>query len=143
MEQLTAAAVISFSERLQEVSARFYQDLAAAYPPHRAAAADYATRCERDKTQIVRTYRETVTDALETGYSFAGLTLPAGLLEASVPAGDWEAARERAAALEEGAAAFYEEVATRSAALLATIPRAFRRVAERRARQAEVWRTQA
>lgn len=141
MEQHTASAVISFSERLQDASARFYRDLAAAYPAQGGVLAEYAQRCARDAVQLGRTYRETVTDALETNYSFAGLELPENLLGIAAPAGDWAAARAAAVALEEGAAAFYEAVAAQGAALLATIPRAFQRVAERRRAQAEVWRT--
>jgi hypothetical protein len=129
---ITAAAIISFSERLQEVSAAFYRALGEAYPAHGGLFEGYVQRCERDKVQIVRTYRETVTDALETNYSFEGLAIPEGLLEAGAPAGDWKAALGQAVALEAGAAAFYEEVAARSEGLLATIPRAYRRVAARR-----------
>jgi hypothetical protein len=136
---ITAAAIISFSERLQEVSAAFYRDLGEAYPAHRRLFEGYVQRCDKDKVQIVRTYRETVTDALETNYSFEGLVVPEGLLEAPVPAGDWGAALEQAVALEAEAAAFYEEVAARSEGLLATIPRAYRRVAaRRRAQEAEL-----
>ena len=73
---ITAAAIISFSERLQDASAAFYEALAAAYPAHRGVFEGYARRCARDKTHIVRTYQETVTDALETNFSFEGLVLP-------------------------------------------------------------------
>lgn len=140
MEQLTAAAIVRFTEELQEASGRFYRDLAQHYPAHGEVLAEYARRCARDAVQLVRTYRETVTDALETNYSFGGLTLPEGLLEVAAPEGDWAAARERAVALEEGAAAFYGQVAEASESLLATIPRAYQRVAARRREQADVWR---
>ena len=136
---ITATAIISFSERLQEVSAAFYRDLGEAYPARGGVFEGYAQRCERDRVQIVRTYRETVTDALETNYSFEGLVVPEGLLGVAVPAGDWKAALGQALALEGGVAAFYEEVAARGEGLLATIPRAYRRVAaRRRAQEAEL-----
>ncbi len=137
---ITAAAIISFTERLQDASVSFYRDLGAAFPERRGALEEYARRCERDKTQITRTYRETVTDALETNYSFEGLTLPQELLDVSAPGGDWGAAMAQAVAIEEGAAAFYEAVAAQAAALLATIPRAYQRAAARRREQAEAWR---
>ena len=138
-EVITAAALIRFTEELQDASVSFYRDLGAPFPERRGALEEVARRCERDKTHITRTYRETVTDALETNYSFAGLALPHHLLEVAAPAGDWGAALARAVALEEGAAAFYEAVAAQ-AALLATIPRAYQRVAARRREQAEAWR---
>ena len=132
-QQLTAAAIISFCERLQDDSARFYEELARRFPEHRRAFEGYAQRCERDKTQIQRTYQETVTDALETGYSFEGLNLQEYVVDLSLaPNADLNAAIDVAVALEKRAIAFYEDVARRSQSLLATIPRAFERVAQRR-----------
>ncbi len=132
-QQLTAAAIISFCERLQDDSARFYEELARRFPEHRRAFEGYAQRCERDKTQIQRTYQETVTDALETGYSFEGLNLQEHVVDLSLaPDADLNAAIDVAVALEKKAIAFYEDVARRSQSLLATIPRAFERVAQRR-----------
>ena len=132
-QQLTAAAIISFCERLQDDSARFYEELARRFPEHRRAFEGYAQRCERDKTQIQRTYQETVTDALETGYSFEGLNLQEHVVDLSLaPDADLNAAIDVAVALEKRAIAFYEDVARRSQSLLATIPRAFERVAQRR-----------
>jgi len=132
-QQLTAAAIISFCERLQDDSARFYEELARRFPEHRRAFEGYAQRCERDKTQIQRTYQETVTDALETGYSFEGLSLQEYVVDLSLaPDADLNAAIDVAVALEKRAIAFYEDVARRSQSLLATIPRAFERVAQRR-----------
>ncbi|HHX43618.1 MAG TPA: hypothetical protein GX714_06475 [Chloroflexi bacterium] len=136
----TASAIVRFTEELQDASARFYRELAATYPQHGAALEGYARRCERDKTQLVRTYRETVTDALETNYSFSGIAVPEELTRPVAPADDWDAAKAQAVALEEGAAAFYTTVAEQAAALLATIPRAYRRVATRRREQAAAWR---
>jgi len=139
-EQITASAIISFCERLQDESARFYDELATRFPDHRPAFQGYARRCERNKTQIVRTYQETVTDALETGYSFDGLDLKEHTVDLTLPEGvDLVEALDTALELEEMAIAFYEEVAERSESLLATIPRAFQRVAKRRRqRQAEL-----
>lgn len=132
-QQLTAAAVMSFCETLQGQSAAFYEELARRFPEQRRAFQGYAQRSERDKTQILRTYQETVTDALETGYSFEGLNLRAFAVDLALAEGaDLRGALGVAIELERKAIAFYEDVATRSQSLLATIPRAFQRVAERR-----------
>jgi rubrerythrin len=135
---LTAATVIRFTRELEDRSAAFYAALAERFPQHAEFLARCADECGKHKEQIVRTYQETVTDALETNYAFAGLSLPeyeqgldlapgAGLAEALA------AARQ----LEATAVAFYNAVAEGAESLLATIPRAFTRVAKRRQRRAE------
>jgi hypothetical protein len=132
-QQLTAAAIMSFCQRLQDDSAAFYTALAERFPEHRRLFQGYAQRCERNKTQLVRTYQETVTDALETGYSFEGLNLKDYAVDLALADDATLAdAVERALALEIKAIAFYDDVARASQSLLATIPRAFDRVAQRR-----------
>ncbi|MBC7235031.1 MAG: hypothetical protein H5T69_04265 [Chloroflexi bacterium] len=137
-QQLTAAAIIRFCENLQDDSARFYEQLAQRFPEHRRTFQGYAQRCERNKVQIVRTYQETVTDALETGFSFEGLDLPSYQVNLILAEGaGLREALEQAIALEDKAIAFYQDVAQRAQSLLATIPRAFERVAERRGQRRE------
>jgi hypothetical protein len=82
---------------------------------------------------VVRTYRETVSDALETGFSFEGLDLEGyqidTTLDKDVTLGD---ALKKAVQVEELVTAFYGVVAERSRSLLATIPMAFRGAAKKR-----------
>jgi hypothetical protein len=96
----------------------------------------FARESRKNKILIVRTYQETITDALEACYCFEGLSLgdydPAPALPEQ--AGLAEAV-SAAIALEEQAVRFYLDVAQRSQALLATIPRAFRRAAEIRGKR--------
>jgi rubrerythrin len=135
-QQITASIIISFSRRLQEDSARFYEELAERFPDQRRVFEGYARRCERNGTQIVRTYQETITDALEAGFAFEGLSLSEYRIDVELPDEvDLDEAVDRALQLEERAVAFYREVADRSRSLLATIPRAFDRVAKRRGRR--------
>ena len=135
---LTAAAIISYCQRLEDRSAAFYDDLVARFPEQARLFAGYAKDCVKHKAQITRTYQETVTDALETNFSFKGLQLPAESGDVSLSTdANLEAATSAALELETKAIAFYEGVAASSEGLLATIPRAFRRVATRRQRRAE------
>jgi rubrerythrin len=135
---LTASAILSFCQRLEDHSAALYAELATRFPQQRELFEGFAEDCRKHKIQIVRTYQETVTDALETNYSFEGLRLPAEALGVAVGEdSDLNTALSVAIALEEQAIAFYEEVAVRSESLLATIPRAFNRVARRRQRRKE------
>jgi rubrerythrin len=135
---LTASAIMSFCQRLEDHSAALYAELATRFPEQGKLFEGLSEDCGKHKTQIVRTYQETVTDALETNYSFEGLQLPVDALGVGVSAAsDLNAAVSAAISLEERAIAFYEEVAVRSESLLATIPRAFNRVARRRQRRKE------
>jgi hypothetical protein len=137
-QPITAAAMISFCTALEADSARFYAALAERYPAQRQAFEGYAQACAKSGAQIRRTYQETISDALETGFSFPGLALDAYQIDVSLPEGiDLAQAVERALALEGAAAAFYQDAAERSASLLATIPRAFRRAARVRRRRRE------
>jgi NAD(P)-dependent dehydrogenase (short-subunit alcohol dehydrogenase family) len=141
-QPITAAAIISFSTDLEARSAAFYRALAERFAAHGATWAGFADDCDKSSTTVTRTYQETVTDALETGYSFEGIALSDYAADADLPA-DLPAgiglpqAIAQAIALEEKAIAFYQDVAEASESLLATIPRAFRRVARTRRRRLE------
>ena len=130
---LTTAAIISFSENLEERSMAFYTGLAERWVQHREVFVAFAKDGKRNRTQVVRTYQETVSDAYETSYSFEGLDL--GTYGADTTLGEDASlieCLEQAVALEERASAFYLDAAERSESLLATIPRAFKRVAKKR-----------
>ena len=135
-DEATASAVMSFVERLEDSSAQFYRGMGERHPENSEAFQRFAKECERTKTLIIRTYQETITDALEACFSFKGLKLgdyetEMVLLEKSNIAGDLKTAIK----LEEMANTFYVDVAGRSGQLLATIPRAFKKAAETRTRR--------
>jgi len=135
---MTAATIIRFCTDLEERSAAFYEALAARFSEQGKLFSGMAGDCVKSSTQVTRTYQETVTDALETGYSFASISLADYEVDAELPAeADLPQAVGQALALEETAIAFYEDVAESSESLLATIPRAFRRVAKTRRRRRE------
>lgn len=130
---LTASAIMTYTADLEDRSAALYGELSARYPEQAKLFSRCAKDCAKHQTQLVRTYQETVTDALETGFSFEGIVLRDYAVETALPGGsDLAADLAVAVALEEQAIAFYEIVAERSASLLATIPRAFLRVAKKR-----------
>ena len=130
---LTTAAIISFSERLEDGSSAFYHELAERWPDQEDSFRAFALDGKKNKTQVVRTYQETISDALEASYCFEGLSL--GQYEAKFTLAEKASLVEclqQAVTLEETACAFYLDVAERSESLLATIPRAFKRVAKKR-----------
>ena len=137
MEELnvTAAAVISFTERLEDASSQFYMDLASRWPEHQEKFSSIARDCDRNKTQVIRTYQETISDALDATFSFKGLKLADYVLDTALPTdASYVDALRSAGELEEKACAFYL-TAAEHASLLATLPRAFNRVAKRRAKR--------
>jgi rubrerythrin len=130
---VTTAAIISFSEKLEGDSSAFYEALAERWPEHRDTFLAFAKEGEKNRTQVVRTYQETISDALEASYSFEGLELAAYAVETGLGQDlTCAEALKMALALEDKACTFYLDVAARSEALLATIPRAFKRVAKKR-----------
>jgi rubrerythrin len=133
--KVTASMVISFAEDLEERSRAFYEALADRFPEQRDTFLAMAKGCQKNRRSVVRTYRETVSDALETGFAFEGLDLQHYAVDTALEEEGFDAALEKAVSLEEQAAAFYQAVAERSRALLATIPMAFKGAARTRQRQ--------
>ena len=135
MENLnvTASAIISFTEKLEDSSSAFYGELAERWAENKEVFLNFVKESGKNKTSIVRTYRETITDALEAGFSFEGLDLRDYAVKTTLAEdADYTDALGIAIELEEKACKFYLDVAERSKSLLATIPRAFKRVAKRR-----------
>ena len=139
---ITASTIISFCTNLEGRSEAFYNAMSARFPEQGTAFSGMARDCDKSSTQVTRTYQETVTDALETGFSFASISLADYETDTELPAeADLPQAVGQALALEEAAIAFYLAVAESSESLLATIPRAFRRVAKTRRRRRETLET--
>ena len=135
-QPVTASAVISFSRELESGSSRFYEELAETFAGRRETFLAFAGDGARNELLVTRTYQETITDALEAGYSFEGLRFEDYLTDLRPPERASPAeALKMAIELEERAVAFYLDVAERSRSLLATIPRAFKRVARKRERR--------
>ena len=102
---VTAAAVVSYSVDLEQRSAELYRRLGERFPDRAAAFQEAAAECLKVSSQVKRVYQEAVTDALETGFSFAGLELRADLL----PVADrLDIDMTHAMQLEAAAIAFYE-----------------------------------
>lgn len=137
---LTASMIISFSERLEDATTAFYQDLAELFAAQADAFAKAAEDAQKHKTWIVRTYQETISDALEACFCFQGMTLQDYQVEPKLPDGAaFTDALRIAIALEDSAVRLYQEAAERSQSLLATIPAAFRRVAKKRTARKKHW----
>ncbi|MBN1316692.1 MAG: hypothetical protein JXA42_14535 [Anaerolineales bacterium] len=133
---VTASAIMSFVEALEDRSSEFYTKLAEVWKEHESKWLAYAKESQKHKQAVLRTYRETISDALEACYSFEGLVLnDYAISDDMMDVGDVSSGYANALAIEEKAVEFYEKVADMSECLLATIPMAFRRVAKKRRRR--------
>jgi rubrerythrin len=131
--EVTASAVIAFAEKLEEDSSSLYEKLAEISPENRDLFLSFVKEGKKNKVLIIRTYQETITDALEACFCFKGLDMKAYQSEVIFKE---EAACAKtlmtALKLEEYAVKFYSEIADASSKLLATIPQVFRKVADNR-----------
>jgi hypothetical protein len=133
---LTASGIISFTQRLEDRLTEFYEGLAERFPEQGKAFHTFAKESRKNKKLVVRTYRETITDAFEACFSFAGFDVQAYEVDTTLaPDTGYVQALEKAIELEDLAREFHLEVAERSQSLLATIAMAFERVAKRRSKQ--------
>ena len=130
---VTASAVISFAEKLEDSTSAFYDGLADRFADQSDTFVSFAKDSRKSKKLIVRTYQETITDALEACFGFEGLRLADHVVDTTLAQCEaYPEAVRKAVELETTAIAFYTDVAERSASLLATIPGAFKRAAKTR-----------
>lgn len=141
---VTASAIISLAQRIEDSSSVFYEGLAERWGEDKEMFLAFAKEGRKNKTLVTRTYQETITDALEACFSFEGLDLGDYEVETTLAEGaGYSEALGIAIALEEQACKFYLDVAERSESLLATIPMAFRRVAKKRSKRLQTLRDKA
>jgi len=130
---VTASSVISFAENFEDDSSKFYAQFTEVYTENKEIFLAFSKESRKNKVLVIRTYRETITDALEACFAFKGLNLNDYTVKTNLTEDtSYSDALKMAIELEEKASKFYLDAAERSKSLLATIPRAFRKVAERR-----------
>ena len=136
---ITASAIMSFSERLEEQSKDLYAKLAQRFVEKQEIFLRFSKECKKNKTHLVRTYQETISDALEATFSFEALAFPKidfeSLMNEDISFTD---VVKGVVAIENQASEFYALVADQAQSLLATIPRAFKRVAKARRSRSEI-----
>jgi rubrerythrin len=136
---LTASAIMSFSEKLEDDSSAFYEKLAERFDEDKEEFLGFAKESKKNKTHLVRTYQETITDALEATFSFEGLERPDYDFETALAEEtSFKEAIEMALEIEDKASKLYDQIAEQAKSLLATIPRAFSRVAKKRRARKEI-----
>ena len=131
MELNTASATISFAKKLENESAKFYEDLAKRTKDEDVFLS-FANENRKNVTQIERAYYGVITDAIEGCFAFKispdEYTFSTELAENS----SYSDALDKAIEMEEKIIKFYSDAAAQSESLMADIPRAFRLVIKKR-----------
>lgn len=136
LELNTASATVAFYSRLEDQAEKFYEELARneKYGKGRETFLAFARENKKHREMVLRVYREVVTDAIETCYSFTGLN-------ESDYGVDTELTEDMgysdilgiALKVEENIRKFCIDANERSRSLLADLPQAFEKVAKRKA----------
>ncbi len=133
MRMNTASEAISFSKKLEDESAKFYQNLAQRYAEGKEIFLSFARENAKNEVQVERAYYGVITDAIEGCYSFAGIDTDNYSIEVELPEGKgYSDALSMAIAVEEKIVSYYLDAAKVSKALMADVPQAFERIAKKR-----------
>ena len=128
----TAAAAISFAKKLEEDSAKFYEDLSRRYAKDEDVFLSFIKENSKNIVQIERAYYEVISDAIEGCFAF-DINPDEYTFETALPDKvGYSDALDRAIEIEEKIMKFYSDAAEQSKSLLADVPRAFVMVAKKR-----------
>jgi len=132
MKLQTASATISFAKKLEDESAKFYEDLAQRYTEGKDTFLSFAKENGKNIVQIERAYYGVITDAIEGCFAFNlnpdEYTVKTELAEEA----SYSEALDKAVEVEEKIIKFYLDAAEQSKSLLADVPRVFALIARKR-----------
>ena len=132
MKLQTASAVISFTRRLEDESAKFYEDLSQRYAKDKDTFLSFAKENGKNVVQIERTYYGVISDALEGCFAF-DVESDAYMVETALAEDvNYREALDKAIELEEKVGKFYSDAAEQSKSLMADVPRVFAMIAKKR-----------
>ena len=133
MELNTAAAVIRFATEVEEKSAQFYDDCAKRYSEVEETFLSFVRENKKNVTLVKRAYYGVISDALEACFSFKGLKVDEYFFETEC---DEKAALSdiltMSLEMENNIQDFYQRASALSESLMADLPRALKKVAEKR-----------
>jgi hypothetical protein len=128
----TASEGVTLAKKLENDSAKFYEDLAQRYAKEAETFLSFAKDNKKNIVQTERVYFGVITDAIEGCYAF-NLDTDNYILETAMPVGATLGdSVKRAIAIEDTIIKFYSDAAEQSKPLLADVPRAFALVARKR-----------
>ena len=129
---------------MEDEITRFYQILATrdTFSRGQQTFHTFAQESQKHKKMILRTYREIVSDALETSFSFVGVKTEDYTLDTDLPPDiTYEKALTKAEVIEDLSSKFCMTAGQQSQSLLAGIPQAFQRIAKRKVQRKQILQT--
>jgi rubrerythrin len=128
----TASATISFAKKLEEDSARFYENMAKRYARDEATLLALAKENRQNIIQIERAYYGVITDAIEGCFAF-NINPEEYTFQTDLPENvSYADALDKAVGMEDKIIKFYSDAAQQSKSLMADVPRVFMMVAKKR-----------
>ena len=128
----TASATVSFTKKLEDESAAFYEDLARRYARDEDSFLSFAKENKKNVAQVQRTYYGVITDAIEGCFAF-NIDSEAYAIETTLAENaSYSDALDKAIKLEEKIGKFYLDAAEQSKPLMADLPRLFVMIARKR-----------
>lgn len=133
MELNTAAAVIKFATEVEEKSAKFYDDCAKRYRENAETFLSFVRENKKNVTFVKRAYYGVISDALEACFSFRDLKVDEFLFEANFDASaHLSDILKMSLEMEDKIQKFYQKAGELSEKLLADVPRALKKIADKR-----------
>ena len=132
MKLNTAAEVISFAKKLEEDSAKFYEDLSRRYAKDEDVWLSFAKENKKNIVQVERAYYGVISDAIEGCFAFNVNPDDYAFKTELAEGASYAEALEKAMEIEEKVINFYSAAAEQSKSYMADVPRAFMMVAKKR-----------
>lgn len=133
MELNTAAAVIRFATEVEEKSAKFYDDCAKRYSENAEIFLSFVRENKKNVTFVKRAYYGVISDALEACFSFRDLKIDEFLFEVEFDeSAHFSDILEMSLEMEDKIQKFYQRAGELSKNLLADVPRALKKIADKR-----------
>jgi len=132
MELNTASATISFAKKLEEDSAKFYEDLSRRYVKDVDVLLSFAKENSKNIVQVERVYYGVITDAIEGCFAFNMNPDDYAFKTELAEGTSYSDALAKAVEMEEKIIKFYSDAAEQSKSLMADVPRAFTIIAKKR-----------
>jgi len=128
----TTAEVLSHVRKIENESAKFYEDLSQRYGKDVDVLLSFAKENGKNIVQVERAYYGVITDAIESCFAF-NINPDDYAFETKVAEGaSYSDALRKAVGMEEKIIKFYSDAAEQSKALMADVPRAMAIIAKKR-----------
>jgi len=132
MKLHTASEVISFAKKLENDSAKFYQNLSQSYAKDEDVFLFFIKENEKNVVQTERVYYGVITDAIEGCFAF-NIDPDEYMFNTALAANaSYSDALEKAVEMEQKIIKFYSDAAEQSKSLMADVPRAFAMIVKKR-----------